>query len=69
MRIIRGTGINGLSGIPYMRYEKDIETFKRDWFDYFNANMPDLVAKLNDGGALAAEDKEALSKALEKFRG
>ncbi len=48
---------------------KDIATFKRDWFDYFNANMPDLVAKLNDGGALATEDKEALTKALEKFRG
>lgn len=47
----------------------DIVTFKKDWFDYFNANMPDLVQKLNDGGALADEDKEALKNALTKFKG
>lgn len=48
---------------------KDIQTFKKDWFVYFNANMADLVAKLNDGAALSDEDKEALKNALLKFKG
>lgn len=48
---------------------KDIIAFKKDWFAYYNANMPELVKKLNDGGALADEDKEALSNALTKFKG
>ena len=48
---------------------KDIQTFKKDWFDYFSANMPELSQKLNDGGALTDEDKETLSNALTKFKG
>lgn len=47
----------------------DIVTFKKDWFDYFNANLADLSKKLNDGGDLADEDKEALNNALAKFKG
>lgn len=48
---------------------KDIVTFKKDWFDYYNANMPELVQKLNDGGSLTDEDIEALKNALTKFKG
>lgn len=48
---------------------KEIPTFKKNWFDYFNANMPELIQKLNDGGALSDEDKDALKSALEKFKG
>lgn len=48
---------------------KDISGFKKDWFDYYSANMPELVSKLNDGGALTDEDKEALKNALNKFKG
>lgn len=47
----------------------NIVNFKKDWFDYFDANMSDLVTKLNDGGALSDEDKAALKNALEKFKG
>lgn len=47
----------------------DIITFKKDWFDYFNANLTDLVKKLNDGAALSDEDKDALNNALAKFKG
>lgn len=48
---------------------KKIITFKKEWFDYYNANMPELVKKLNEGGALTDEDKEALKNALTKFKG
>lgn len=48
---------------------KNIITFKKDWFDYFNANMPELAKGLNDGAALSDEDKEALKNALLKFKG
>ena len=48
---------------------KDIQTFKKEWFDYFDANMSDFAQKLNDGAALADEDKETLKKAFEKFNG
>ena len=47
----------------------NIITFKKDWFEYYNANMSELVQKLNDGGALTDEDKEALKNAFEKFKG
>ena len=47
---------------------KDIIQFKKDWFDYYNANMADLVKRLNDGGGLSDEDKEALKNALTKFK-
>lgn len=47
----------------------DIVSFKKDWFDYFNANLSELAKKLNDGGALTDEDKEALNTALSKFKG
>jgi len=48
---------------------KDIIAFKKDWFEYYDANMPELVKKLNDGGALSDEDKESLRNALAKFKG
>lgn len=48
---------------------KDIQAFKKDWFDYFNANLADLSKRLNEGGGLADEDKEALKNALTKFQG
>lgn len=48
---------------------KNIQTFKRDWFDYFSANLSDLAQKLNEGGALSDEDKESLKNALLKFKG
>lgn len=48
---------------------KDIQIFKKDWFDYFSANLSDLAQKLNDGAALSDEDKDALKNALSKFKG
>ncbi len=48
---------------------KNILEFKKDWFEYYGANMPELVKKLNDGGGLADEDKDALRTALAKFKG
>lgn len=48
---------------------EDIQAFKKDWFDYFNANLAELAKKLNEGGALADEDKTALNNALLKFKG
>lgn len=48
---------------------KEIQIFKKDWFDYFNANMSELVQKLNEGGALSDDDKEALKNAITKFKG
>lgn len=48
---------------------KNILNFKKDWFDYYNANLPELVQKLNDGGALTDEDKETLKTTIEKFKG
>lgn len=48
---------------------KDISVFEKDWFDYFNANLASLAQKLNDGAALADEDKETLRNAFTKFKG
>lgn len=48
---------------------KDIQTFKKDWFDYFNANLSELAGRLNAGEGLSDEDKKALTDALTKFKG
>ncbi len=48
---------------------EEIQVFKKDWFDYFSANLSELAKKLNEGGALADEDKTALNSALLKFKG
>ena len=47
---------------------KDMNKFKRDWFDYFNANLKDLAEKLNKRGALEDDDKQALRTHLDKFK-
>lgn len=48
---------------------KDIQAFKKDWFDYFNANLSELAKRLNAGEGLSDEDKETLKNALKKFKG
>lgn len=48
---------------------KNITAFKKDWFEYYNANYAELVQKFNDGGALTDEDKDTLKNALAKFKG
>lgn len=48
---------------------KDIHAFKKDWFDYFDANLSDLAKRLNAGEGLSDDDKKALTDALTKFKG
>ena len=48
---------------------KNIQQFKNDWFTYFNANMSELVQRLNNGEALSDADKETLKSELIKFKG
>ncbi|HNW25196.1 MAG TPA: F0F1 ATP synthase subunit alpha [Candidatus Gastranaerophilaceae bacterium] len=48
---------------------REIPTFKKGWFEYFDANMPELSQRLNAGEALSDEDKEALKNAILKFKG
>ena len=45
-----------------------IQRFKKEWFVYFDSNMPELTQRLNDGAALTDEDKASLNKSLEEFK-
>ena len=47
---------------------KDIQEFKKQWFEYFAANMNDLSEKLNSGAALDDSDKENLRNGLKNFK-
>ena len=47
---------------------KDIQDFKKQWFEYFGANMSELSEKLNQGAALDDNDKENLRKNLKNFK-
>lgn len=47
---------------------KDIQDFKKQWFEYFGANMSKLSEKLNQGAALDDNDKENLRKNLKNFK-
>lgn len=46
----------------------EVAKFKKEWFVYLNANLPDLVTQLNEGSALSDADKEQLKSALENFK-
>lgn len=46
----------------------EVAKFKKEWFVYLNANLPDLVVQINEGSALSDADKEQLKSALENFK-
>ena len=45
-----------------------IKNFKQGWFDYFNANMKNLAAKLNGGDKLSDEDMSELKNQLNNYK-
>ena len=45
----------------------DIPEYKKQWFEYFSSNMPELEAQLNSGDKLSDEDKENLNNQLKNF--
>ncbi len=45
-----------------------IPEFKKDWFDYFESNMPELNHRLNNGEKLNDDDIESLTKNIEQFK-
>lgn len=45
-----------------------IKDFKEGWFDFFDANMMELVERLNVGEKLSDEDKTALSTMINKYK-
>ncbi len=46
---------------------KKISEYKTGWFEYFEANMPELNKALNEGAKLSDEDIEALKAQLEAY--
>ena len=46
---------------------KNINDYKNGWFEYFEANMPELSKRLNEGDKLSEEDIEALKIQLETY--
>ena len=46
---------------------KEIADYKTGWFEYFEANMPDLSKALNEGAKLSDEDMTALRSQLEAY--
>ncbi|MBO5947793.1 F0F1 ATP synthase subunit alpha [bacterium] len=48
--------------------DKLIAEFKKQWFEYFSANLSELENNLNAGAKLEDADKELLSSELSKFK-
>ena len=46
---------------------KNVNAYKLGWFEHFEANMPELIKKLNEGAALSDEDKNALREQLTNY--
>lgn len=46
---------------------KKISEYKRGWFEHLEANLPELVQKLNSGSNLEDADAESLRTELQKF--
>ena len=47
---------------------KDIQEFKKQFFDYFSSNCSELEKRLNEGAKLEDSDKEELIKHIENFK-
>lgn len=47
---------------------KLIADFKRQWLEYFSANLPELENTMNEGNKLSEEQEKTLKEALVKFR-
>ena len=45
-----------------------IKEFKNGWFDFFEANMKDLIVRLDAGEKLSDEDKIELTKMVNKYK-
>ena len=46
---------------------KKISEYKKGWFEHLEANLPELVQKLNSGSNLEDADAESLRTELQKF--
>ena len=46
---------------------KKINAFKAGWFEFFEANMPELSKQLNEGSKLSDDDIKALKAQLEAY--
>ena len=46
----------------------NITKFKKEWFIYLNANLAELVERLNNGSALTEDDKKLLKESIEAFK-
>ena len=47
---------------------KDIQEFKKQFFEYFSSNCAELEKRLNEGAKLEDSDKEELIKHIENFK-
>lgn len=47
---------------------KLIADFKRQWLEYFSANLPELENTMNEGNKLSEDQEKTLKEALIKFR-
>ena len=47
---------------------KDIQEFKKQFFEYFSANCSELEKRLNEGAKLEDKDKEELIKHIKNFK-
>ena len=45
-----------------------ITRFKKEWFIFLEANIPDISERLNDAGGLEDEDKALLKEKIEEFK-
>ena len=62
---------NGENGIEYLWDDVDntkIQKFKKEWFEYQEANLADLSQRLNEGAPLSDEDKKLLTETLTTFK-
>ncbi len=46
---------------------KDITSYKTGWFEYFEANLPEMSKALNEGAKLSDEDISTLKAKLEEY--
>ena len=61
------TDFKGHSNFNYEVDNKGINAYKNGWFEYFEANLPEMNKALNEGGKLSDEDMATLRAKLEDY--
>jgi F-type H+-transporting ATPase subunit alpha len=47
---------------------ENVSRYEKDWHEYVNANLPDIMREISETGELSDENQQALDEAVKAFK-